>query len=400
MRSDADSPPPEGFVPLCVPHIQGNEGRYLQECLDTNWVSSAGPFVSRFEGMVADYLGAGHAVATVNGTAALHVALLVGGVQPGEEVIVSTLTFIAPANAVRYVGAWPVFIDAEPEYWQMDTEKLARFLKTECHWTNEKLVNRLTGRRISAILPVHILGHPCDMDPILELARRYRLTVVEDATESLGARYKGRMVGRLGDIACFSFNGNKLLTTGAGGMVVTDDPGMGERAKYLANQAKDDSVEYVHQLVGFNYRLSNLHAAMGCAQMEHIDAYIAAKHRIAAIYVDALKDMPGLSPMGEAPWAESVFWLFTVLVDQEMYGMGSRELLGELEERGIQTRPLWQPIHMSPAHNGSEAIQSGVAERLYRDALSLPCSVGLEPESQQRVLSALASLAPAGQPSA
>ena len=207
--------------------------------------------------MVAEQSETKYAVATVNGTAALHVALLVAGVQPDEEVLVSTLTFIAPVNAIRYVGAWPVFIDAEPIYWQMDPARVVEFFERDCRWTEGKLYNRRTGRHVSAIIPVHVLGHPVDLDPIMEVARKYGLKVIEDATEGLGATYKDRGLGCLGDIGCFSFNGNKIITTGGGGMMVTDNEEWAIRAKYLTTQAKDDPIEYIHGEVGYNYRLTN-----------------------------------------------------------------------------------------------------------------------------------------------
>ena len=282
MQSEQMSSSRPGFIPLCVPELRGKEWVYIKECLDTNWVSSAGTFVDRFEDAVAQYIGVKHAVATASGTAALHVALLVAGVQPDDEVVVSTLTFIAPANTVRYVGAWPVFVDAEPLYWQMDSEKLAHFLEKGCRWKDGALFNKVTGRRVKAILPVHILGHPCDMQPIMEAARKYGLAVIEDATESLGSKYQSTMAGHLGDIACFSFNGNKVITTGGGGMIVTDNAEWAKEARYLTTQAKDDPIEYIHEIFGYNYRLTNIQAAMGCAQMESLDEYISAKRRIAA----------------------------------------------------------------------------------------------------------------------
>jgi perosamine synthetase len=326
-----------------------------------------------------------HAVATVNGTAALHVALLVAGVQPDDEVLVSTLTFIAPANAIRYVGAWPVFIDAEPAYWQMDSQKVVDFLEQECRWTNGELRNKTSGRRVKAVMPVHILGHPVDMDPIREAARRYDLAIIEDATESLGAKYKGQMVGALGDIACFSFNGNKIITTGGGGMIVTDNEAWAEKARYLTTQAKDDPLEYVHNEIGYNYRLTNIQAAMGVAQLEQLDDYVAAKRRIARRYADAFEGLPGISPMQEAGWAFSVFWMYTVLVNEEEFGLDSRALLRALRMERIQTRPLWQPLHSSPAHAGNLSYRCVVAERLNRQALSLPCSVSLSTSQQARI---------------
>jgi perosamine synthetase len=340
--------------------------------------------------MLADYTGTKYAVATVNGTSALHIALLVAGVQPGDEVLLPTLTFIAPANATRYVGAFPVFIDAEPEFWQIDPQKVVDFLKKECKWRNGALHNRTTGRRVKAILPVHILGHPCDMDPILEIARKYNLVVIEDAAESLGAKYKGGMVGHLGDIACFSFNGNKIITTGGGGMIVTDDEAWASKAKYLTTQAKDDPVEYIHDEVGYNYRLTNIQAAMGCAQMEQLDNYIATKRRIAANYNEALGGIDRIIPMCEATWAFSTFWMYTVLVEQRGESMNSRKLLKQLAQNGIQSRPLWQPLHRSKAHAGCQGYMIEVADRLSRDALSLPCSVGL-PESDLRIVAAAIS---------
>lgn len=397
MKGDVSSFEPgasglEGFIPLCVPEICGNEWKYIKECLDTNWVSSVGPFVDRFERMVADYVGAKYAVATVNGTAALHIALLVAGVQPGDEVLVSTLTFIAPVNAIRYVGAWPVFIDADPNYWQMDPQKVVDFLEKECRWHNSALYNKTTRRRVKAILPVHILGHPCDMDPILEMARKYDLIVVEDATESLGAKYKERMVGHLGDIACFSFNGNKIITTGGGGMIVTDDEAWARKAKYLTTQAKDDPVEYVHNEIGYNYRLTNIQAAMGCAQMEQLDIYIAAKRRIATTYTSMLRDVPGLTPMREAHWAFSIFWMYTVLVEEMANGMDRRNLHALLSAYKIQSRPLWQPAHLSRAHKDGVVLGCPVAESLYNKAISLPCSVALQEEKQQFVIRSIKNI--------
>jgi perosamine synthetase len=376
-------------IPLCVPHLGGNEAGYLKQCLETNFVSSVGPFVDRFEANFVQRIGTRRAVATVNGTSALHVALLVAGVEPEDEVLLSTLTFIAPANAVRYAGAWPVFIDAEPEYWQMDHRRVAEFLERSCERQGGDLRNRATGRRVRALLPVHILGHPVDLDPLLELAKRFGLVVIEDATESLGARYKDVPVGRRGDVACFSFNGNKLITTGGGGMLVTDREDWGARAKYLTTQAKDDPIEFIHGAVGYNYRLTNLQAALGCAQMERIDEHVAAKRHIAARYAAGLANLPGVTPMAEAPWAFSAYWMYTILVDPTRFGIDSRALLRCLDQEGIQSRPLWQPAHLSPSQRGAPRVECPVAERLNRESLSLPCSVGLTDADQDRVIAAI-----------
>ena len=400
MTAPAPTPPaaaPAAFIPLCVPQVEGNEWTYVKDCLDTGWVSSVGAYVDRFERGIAAAIGGGTAVATASGTAALHVALLLAGVERDDEVLVSTLTFIAPANAIRYAGAWPVFVDAEPDYWQMCPSRLRAFLEDECVQRNGALHNRRTGRRVRAIVPVHILGHPVDLEPVLELARRFGLAVVEDATESLGASYRGQLVGTFGDLACFSFNGNKLLTTGGGGMLVARHPERAARARYLTTQAKDDPLEYVHGAIGYNYRLTNVQAAIGVAQLERLPEYLAAKRRIAGRYRDGLADIPGLTLMREAPWAESAWWLYTVLVDEARFGMSSRAVLRELDARAIQTRPLWQPIHQSPAHAGAQSTGCPVAEALHRDALSLPCSVGLTESDQQRVIAELRRLSPAAE---
>jgi perosamine synthetase len=314
---------------------------------------------------------------------------MVAGIQPGDDVILSALTFIAPANAVRYAGAWPVFIDAEPDYWQMDPKKLAVFLEQDCRWEGERLINNTTGRIVRAVIPVHILGHPCQMDEIVALARKYNLIIIEDATESLGAKYQDQIVGHIGDIACFSFNGNKLITTGGGGMVVTDNETWAKKAKYLTTQAKDDPLEFVHGEVGYNYRLTNVLAALGCAQMEQVDEYIAIKRRIARRYEQALADIPGLTLMKEAPWATSVFWLYTLLVDEKEYGMDSRALLRKMGGVGIQARPLWQPLHLSPVFASLSKMNAPVAEWLNQRAISLPCSVGLSEKEQDRVIEAI-----------
>ena len=383
------APAAEGFIPLCIPHIGGNEWEYIKECLDTNWVSSVGEYVNRFESMLANYIGVRHSVAVVNGTAALHIALLVSGVEPDDEVIVSTLTFVAPVNAVRYASAWPVLADAESSYWQMDVERVIGFLDKGCQWKGGELRNRISGRRVKAIIPVHILGHPVDMDPLLEAAHKYDLTVIEDATESLGALYLGRKVGMLGDIACFSFNGNKLITTGGGGMIVTDNIQWAERARYLTTQAKDDPIEFIHGDIGYNYRLTNVLAAMGCAQMEMLEEYIQAKRHIAQTYNRAITEIDGLRPMPAADWAYSTYWMYTVLVDEAKYGCNSRDLLKHLGNLDIQARPLWCPAHMNVMYHNCQKLSGDVAGRLHRQSISLPCSVGLKSKDQQRVISAI-----------
>ena len=376
-------------IGLVVPEVSGNEWAYIKQCLDTGWVSSVGSFVDRFETEFAARLGTAHAVATVNGTSALHVALLVAGVQPGDEVLMPSFTFIAPANAVRYAGAWPVFVDAEEATWQMDVGQAVEFLEQQCDWRDGALWNRESGRRIGAILPVHVLGHPVDTNPLLAAAREFQIPVVEDAAESLGAMYRDRPVGRLGTLACFSFNGNKVITTGGGGMIVTDDPALATRARYLSTTAKDDGNEGVYGAVGFNYRLTNLQAAMGCAQLERLDEFLAAKRRIATHYAEALGELPGLTPMPEAPWARHAFWMYSVRIDAAVARCTARELRQHLKQASIDCRSFWQPMHLSPAHAGAQVLGGDVAARLYDEVLSLPCSSGLSEADQDTVISTI-----------
>lgn len=374
-------------VPLSAPEFGGREWQYVKACLDGGWVSSAGPFVERFEQMAAESLGVRHAVAVVNGTAALHLALLAAGVEPDDEVIVPSLTFVASANAVRYCGAWPVFADADPATWQMDPARVEEFVAQRCRWNRGRLINARTKRRVRAILPVHLLGHPCDMDSLLRIARRRRLRVIEDAAQSLGASYRGRPVGALGDAACLSFNGNKVITAGGGGMVVTQRAAWARRARYLSTQAKDDGDEYIHRALGYNYRLSNLHAAVGCAQLEQLPPRLAAKARIAARYREAFADLPEVACPPVAPWASPTHWLFTI----RARGRGNRsaKLAAFLAGQGIEARRLWRPLHRLPIYRGAEQIGGAVADALYAGTVSLPSSTSLTEDDQERVIAAV-----------
>tara|TARA_Y100000590_G_scaffold450400_1_gene590002 strand:- start:1253 stop:2446 length:1194 start_codon:yes stop_codon:yes gene_type:complete len=379
-------------IPLSVPEIKGNEWDYVKECLDTNWVSYVGHYVNKFEEVMADYVGVQYAIATASGTAALHTALLVAGIQENDEVLVSTLTFVAPVNAIRYVGAWPVFIDSEPKYWQMDPNKVVDFLNQECRWKNGKLYNRLTGRQIKAILPVHILGHPVDINSIVEIARKFNLTVIEDAAESLGAKYYEKSVGDLGDISCFSFNGNKVVTTGGGGALLTNNEEWAVRAKHITTQSKQDSLEYVHDEIGYNYRMNNIAAAIGVAQMEQIDSFIDKKRQIASMYFEGLQDLADCSLMEEAKYAFSTFWLYTLLIHESAVDIDSRQVIRELQEFGIQSRPLWRPAHRQKMFQDCVYYGADCADSMNALGVQLPSSVGLQIEEQEYVIQTLCSL--------
>jgi perosamine synthetase len=377
------------LIPLSVPEIRGREWEYVKECLDTGWISSVGSFVDRFEALFATKVGRKYAVATSSGTAALHIALLATGIEPEDEVVTTALTFIASANAVTYMGAQPVFVDVDPVYLQLDPQKLESFLVNECSVHDGSLINKNTGRRVRAILPVHILGHPCDMDAIQALAKKFDLLVIEDAAESIGATYKGQPVGTFSDVACFSFNGNKLISTGGGGMIATDNEQLANRARYLSTQAKDDPVEYIHGEVGYNYRLTNVLAAIGLAQLEMLDEFVQTKREIARRYAEAFKHVDAILAMPQAEWAESSYWLYTILLEDQASGPSARELLKSLDARGIQTRPLWEPLDLSAAYVGSYSTEITVAHDAYRRALSIPCSVGLSEDDHQTVIDAL-----------
>ncbi len=374
------------MIPLFVPEIRGNEWAYVKECLDTGWVSSVGAFVDRFEAALAAYAGATYAVACVNGTSALHMALMVAGVKADEEVLVPALSFIAPANAIRYVGAWPVFMDIAADTLQMDPQKIQDFLTNGCDFKDGVLINRTTKRIVRAILPVHLLGHPADMDPILDIAQRFNLIVIEDAAESLGATYKGKKTGGLAHIGCFSFNGNKIITTGGGGMVMTNHEPWAKRVKYLSTQAKDSPSEYLHHEVGYNYRLTNIQAALGVAQMELLPDYVAKKRHIAAYYEQHLKGIEGITLPREANWAQSNFWLYTIAFDEGAYGAGRDRMIAKFKEHHIQTRPLWNPLHELKPFKDCQAYHIDIVPRFYAQAVSLPSSVGLTQEQQDRVI--------------
>lgn len=364
------------MIPLCVPKIKGNEWKYIKECIDTNWVSSAGSYVDRFERDFSEYLNVKKSVTTSNGTTALFLALKILGIREGDEVIVPSLTFISPVNTIKYVGAEPVFVDVTRDTYVMNVEKVVELITD----------------KTKAIIPVHLYGHPVDMDKLVEIAREHNLYIVEDATESLGAFYKGRTVGTLGDIGCFSFNGNKLITTGAGGMLVTNDEELGDKAKFLSTQAKvtNENKSFYHPEIGYNFRMPNILAAMGCAQLEDIDEYIRIKRENASYYNKLLKNVRGITMPIEKEWAKNVHWLYSIIVEDE-YGISRDDLIKILAKNKIESRPFFTPIHKMPPYKNCRHGDLSITEELAKKGLNLPSSVGLTKEEIQKVYKTIIS---------
>jgi perosamine synthetase len=361
-------------IPVFEPWLSENVRRYVLDCVESGWISSLGEYVPRFERNFARFCEAAHGVATSNGTTALHLALVTLGIGAGDEVLVPDLTFIATANVVRYTGATPVLVDAHPTTWTLDPDDARR---------------KVTART-RAIIPVHIYGHPADLDPVLELAAGHGVAVVEDAAEAHGARYRGRRVGALGRMGAFSFYGNKIITTGEGGMVVTDDPALAERARFLRDHAMDPHRRYYHPEVGYNYRMTNVQAAIGCAQLEQVEAILQRRKAIAAAYAAGLAGVPGLTRPPGAPWAESVYWMYSVLVEPA-FGRDRDAVREGLRARGVDSRPFFVPLHEQPPYRTAAPLP--VATRLGRTGINLPSGTGLGAEAIGLVCRALRELA-------
>ncbi|HEX2533806.1 MAG TPA: LegC family aminotransferase [Chitinophagaceae bacterium] len=369
------------MIPLSVPNLSGNEWKYVKECLDTNWVSSVGSYVTRFEQQVAEFCGVRHAIATSNGTAALHISLLLAGVQPGDLVVLPNITFVAPANAIKYAGADPILVDVDAATWQMDLHLLEHFLDTETEQRGDQCFHRASGRRIAALLPVHVLGNMCAMDRLLALAARFALPVVEDSTEALGSYYKEKHAGSFGMFGTLSFNGNKIITTGGGGMILTSEEGLAKRAKHLTTQAKSEPQEYFHDEVGYNYRLVNILAAMGVAQMEQLPGFLERKKEIAARYAALFSGIGGVDLQAPGSDVQPNNWLFTIRADRQP------ELRQYLLEHKVEVRPFWVPMNRLPAF--AEALyvtDADVAGSVYGQCLSLPCSTGLTDAELETVI--------------
>ena len=375
---------PKYSIPLSVPSINGNEWQYLKECLDTEWVSSAGKYVDLFEKKIAEYTGSKYAVSCVNGTSALQVALRLTGIRPGDEVIVPTLTFIAPVNAVAYNGATPVFMDAD-EYYNMDTEKAIEFIQNETQFSDngsQFTINRKTGKRIAAIIPVHIWGNAARLNELIPLCLERNIAVVEDASESLGSfykegKYEGKHTGTIGQLGCLSFNGNKIITAGGGGMILTDDADLADKARYLTTQAKDDPVRYIHNEIGYNFRLTNIQAALGVAQLEQLPGFLERKQEIYHQYLKGIEGITGLVLAERPDYASNNYWLNLAQIDSQAYGEDRESLMKRLEQNGIQIRPVWALNHLHKPYKDCQSYKIEKASIVVSKSLCIPSSVGL-----------------------
>jgi perosamine synthetase len=366
------------FIPLSVPNIKGNEQSYVDDALALEWVSTGGAYITRMEKAVAEYTKTPEAVACQSGTAALHLSLICCGVEPGDEVIVPTLTFVAAVNPVKYAGAEPVFMDCDDSLC-MDMDKLALFFEEECDHTGGSLTDRRTGRRIAAVIVVHVFGNIADMEKLMDMGKRYGFPVIEDATEALGSRvekgrYAGRFAGTIGDIGAYSFNGNKIITTGGGGMIVSSRPGWLDRARYLSTQAKDDPVYFVHNAIGYNYRMTNVQAAIGVGQMERLEDFIETKRKNYRCYIE--NGIP-LLPFREG--TRPNYWFYSHLSERR------DELVGYLDRNRIQSRPVWHLIHTLKPYENCRSYRMEKAPYYGDRIINLPCSTNLSEREVARV---------------
>jgi aminotransferase in exopolysaccharide biosynthesis len=365
---------------LSGPNMGGNELKYVTECIETGWVSSVGSYVDKFEKMSAEFAGTKYAVATSSGTTALHICLVMAGVGPDDMVIAPNITFIATLNSIKYTGASPVLIDTDENNWQMDLNLLEEFLSTQTEQRDGVCYHKPTGKRIPVLMPVHVLGNICDMDRLLSLAKQYNLMVIEDSTESLGSYYKGKHTGGFGLMGTFSYNGNKIITTGGGGMIVTDDETLAKKAKHLTTQAKSDPFEYIHDEIGYNYRLVNVAAAMGVAQMEQLPGFIQRKKEIIAFYKRELSGVGDIRFQEVSADVNPNWWLPTIMTSRQ------KEVLKLLNDNKMQSRPFWVPMNQLRMFAGDLYFQhNDRSDFVYQHCLSIPCSTNITDEELEAV---------------
>ncbi|OKY84199.1 MAG: pyridoxal phosphate-dependent aminotransferase [Bacteroidales bacterium 52_46] len=366
----------EEQIKLSLPHLAGNENKYVKDAIDSTWITPLGPYVNRFEELLDEYLGENNVVALSAGTAAIHLALAIIGVGKGDEVICQSMTFSASANPIVYLGGKPVFVDSEPSTWNMDPTLLRNAIE-------ERI--KLTSRKPKAIIVVHLYGMPARMDEIIKIAAEYDIPVVEDAAEAIGSEYDGHKCGTIGRFGILSFNGNKMITTSGGGALICPDKESAQRALFLATQARENRPYYYHETVGYNYRLSNVSAAIGCAQMEELDWRVNRRRAIHGIYADALRDNPVVSVhTNPDDTFNSNYWLSTILLD-DASPVSADDLRQKLASHNIETRLLWRPMHMQPVYEDAPAYVNGVSQRLFGHGLCLPSSTTLSDEQVQYV---------------
>ena len=377
----------EKTVLLSVPNISGNELKYVKECLETGWISSAGSYVDKFEQMVADYAGAKYGIATMNGTAALHIALLLADVKPKDYVIVSNMTFVASANSIKYTGADPILIDADPKTWQMDLDLLDEFLdnKTSINIEGQRVLN-LDGRCVKTIMPVHIQGNIFDVDRFIMICEKYNMSFVEDAAEALGSKYKGQSAGTFNKLGVFSFNGNKIISTGGGGVIVTNDKLLAKKAKHLTTTAKVDPMLYYHDEVGYNYRLVNVLAAIGVAQLEQLPSFVMKKQYIGNYYREYLRGVGDIEFQHVNDEVEHNDWLFTIKTKHQ------KELLKYLNANKVMSRPFWMPMNQLPMYKDCHYISKyDNCRSIHDNCLSIPCSTNITDAEIKKVVSTIKS---------
>ncbi|NKF05585.1 LegC family aminotransferase [Clostridium gasigenes] len=379
------------MIPLSVPSLKGNEIIYATDAIKTQWVSTSGQYVTKFEKSLMDYLKVEDAVATQSGTASIHLALRLCDVLLGDEVIVPTLTFIATVNPIKYLGAEPIFMDCDDSL-NMDVNKLESFLKEECELSEKGLRNKATSKIIKAIMVVHVFGNMAKISEIKELADKYNLKLIEDATEALGTyytegKYKGKYAGTVGDFGAFSFNGNKILTTGGGGLLVGRSKELISKARYLSTQAKDDEVYYIHNEIGYNYRMTNLQAAIGLAQMESIEKFISCKINNYKIYKEHIDKIPGLRLLEFNKTARNNYWFYSLIL--EGYSIERDELLKHMQRSGVQTRPIWGLIHTQRPYKNNQTFKIEKANYYLGRTLNIPCSTNLTNEDILYIVSKL-----------
>lgn len=370
---------------LSIPHMGGNEERYVCEAFASNWLSTVGPNITAFEQEFEERIGL-PAVAVGSGTAAIHLGLRLLGVGPGDEVFCPSLTFVASCNPTRYLGAEPVFLDSDYETWNLDPELLRRALDRRA----------AAGKLPKALIVVHLFGQCADMDPILELCSHYGVPVLEDAAEALGSFYKGKPAGAFGQVAAFSFNGNKIITTTSGGMLVSPNPAWVEKARFWAQQARDPGIAYEHSELGYNYRMSNVLAGIGRGQLEVLDLRVQQRRAIAFRYRDAFADLPGISLMPQAPYGVHTNWLSCFLIEEKKFGCTRDELIRLLDSANIESRPLWKPMHLQSLYSSCERHGGEVAEDLFRRGICLPSSSSLSLEDQLCVVNQVRAATGAG----